>query len=264
MSTQARPSHQRFVGHILVEAAPASMGDALAPLGAQLGEKLGALPLMPTLGLPVNDTDLTVGVAAQPITDRRLLSDLAISPLRERLTEPVARHQAVISVSLDPATAQVWEATTTWANVVAALLNRTDAVAVWLPYQERVTTDVLFQGQMRRPADNIVGTIAMWSDEARTTSFGTTRGLDLMGGRDLEVQMAVEPAALFRMLQDAVAAAWDRRRAPVAGDVITIGHTSHALHERPAITGDRTVLGATPTTSEASGRRWPFGRSRRQ
>lgn len=259
-----QPPTPAVSAHVLLSTVPADMGEVLSSIQPGMGDPLTGVPLLPSFEMGVNGAELTIGAFAQPISDPGLQRDLATSPLRQTLAQPVAEHRAFISLGVNPP--QDFAATLhTWATVLAYLLDREDAAAVWLPYQQLVTTDVMFMGWAERDmAVNLTGVHAMWLDEARTTSIAFTSGLAALGGRELQLRGARQPAAAHGLLQGAAAPQIAQSRLPQPGGTLVVDGTPHQLVEGTGI-GGRPVLdlvaqpGAQQPSEKPKKRRWPFG-----
>ena len=265
MSDQPPPTaaENAVAGYVLLSTVPAEMGGVLDSIQPGMGGPLAGVPLLPAFEMGVNGAELQIGVFAEPVKDPGLRADLSISSLRATLEPALANHRAFIRLGISPP-ADFLDAMITWANVLAYLLERDDAAAVWLPYQQQVTTDVMFTGWMERdPAVNLTGVHAMWVDGSTSVAF--TSGLAALGGRELQLSAAAEPAALFAALRDATADRVGRSQLPVAGGTLTVSGTPHQLVEATGLVDGRPVLSLVPSATppapaeQQKKRRWPFG-----
>lgn len=260
-----QPPTPAVSAHVLLSSVPTDMGEVLSSIQPGMGDPLAGVPLMPSFGMTVNGADLTIGAFGEPISDPRLQVDLSTSLLRQRLTEPVAEHRASISLGVSPP--QDFAASMdTWATVVAYLLDRDDAVAVWLPYQQQVTTDVMFIGWAERDmAVNLTGVHAMWLDQAQGSSVAFTSGLAALGGRELQLRGERQPAAAHGLLQAGTAAELNQSRLPQPGGTLLLDNAPYQLVESTGVVDGRPVLdlvaqqpGQQPAEKPKK-RRWPFG-----
>ncbi|WP_163544710.1 hypothetical protein [Occultella kanbiaonis] len=260
-----QPPTPAVSAHVLLSSVPTDMGEVLSSIQPGMGDPLAGAPLLPSFEMRVNGADLTIGAFGAPISDPRLQADLANSPLRQTLTQPVADHRASISLGVNPP--QDFAASLdTWATVVAYLLDRDDAVAVWLPYQQHVTTDVMFMGWAERDmAVNLTGVHAMWLDGDQTASVAFTSGLAALGGRELQLRGERGPAAAHALLQAGTAAELNQRRIPQPGGTIVVEQTPYLLVEGTGAVDGRPVLDLVAqlpgqqAAEKPKKRRWPFG-----
>lgn len=256
------PSEPTIDAYVLLGTVPSGMAEVMDSIQPGFGGPYEGIPLLPDLALVLNDADMRIGSFGQPVTDPGLSADLAVSPLRGTLEPAVAGHQAAIRLAVNPPAGDFLPSMITWANVLAYLLSRDDAAAVWIPYQQQVTTDVMFTGWMERdPAVNLTGVHAMRVDQSSSVAF--TSGLAALGGRELQLRAAADPGALFTALRDATAEEVGRSRLPAAGGTMAVGGAQHHLVEAAGLVDARPVLdlvaaAAAPATEQPKKRRWPF------
>lgn len=236
---QQRPSGPTVVAHILLGGVPSSMGEVLAPLDPATAGRMANVPPVPQLVLPVNGVDVDLGVHTSPVPADALAQDLGVSPLRQTLEPAVAAHRAHVSVTV-PVGADWRSSLAVFANVVARLLDRDDAKAVWLPQQRLLTTDVMFQGDVHdRPELVFARVHAMWEAGQGGPSIGFTQGLAAIGGTEVQLGAnGVPPAQLFEDLRRAVADSLAAGTLPSAGGRLTVAGYS---------------LGLVPSTSRVTG-----------
>lgn len=247
---------------VLLSTVPPDMANVFDSIQEGMGASVAGVPLLPDLSIGVNGAELRIGAFGAPVTDPGLRSDLATSPLRQTLEPAVAQHVAAITLGVAPPS-DFTAVMTTWLNVLAYLLDRDDAAAVWLPYQSLVNTDVMFIGMMERdPAVNMTAThAARWSDEPEMTSLAFTRGLAALGGRELQWSAPEQPATLFQSLQAAVSGEVGQGRLPQPGGTLTVGGASYQLADGVSLIDGNPVLNLVAGAPEPPKKklRWPFG-----
>lgn len=236
---QQRPSGPTVVARILLGSVPSSMGEVLAPLDPATAGRMANVPPVPQLVLPVNGVDVDLGVHTSPVPADALAPDLGVSPLRQTLEPAVAAHRAHVSVTV-PVGADWRSSLAVFANVVARLLDRDDAKAVWLPQQRLLTTDVMFQGDVHTRPELVFARVhAMWEAGQGGPSIGFTQGLAAIGGTEVQLGAnGVPPAQLFEDLRRAVADSLAAGTLPSAGGRLTVAGYS---------------LGLVPSTSRVTG-----------
>lgn len=236
---QQRPSGPTVVARILLGSVPSSTGEVLAPLDPATAGRMANVPPVPQLVLPVNGVDVDLGVHTSPVPADALGPDLGVSPLRQTLEPAVAAHRAHVSVTV-PVGADWRSSLTVFANVVARLLDRDDAKAVWLPQQRLLTTDVMFQGDVHTRPELVFARVhAMWEAGQGGPSIGFTQGLAAIGGTEVQLGAnGVAPAQLFEDLRRAVADSLAAGTLPSAGGRLTVAGYS---------------LGLVPSTSRVTG-----------
>lgn len=236
---QQRPSGPTVVARILLGGVPSSMGEVLAPLDPETAGRMASVPPVPQLVLPVNGVDVDLGVHTSPVPADALAPDLGVSPLRQTLEPAVAAHRAHVSVTV-PVGADWRSSLAVFANVVARLLDRDDAAAVWLPQQRLLTTDVMFQGDVHTRPELVFARVhAMWEAGQGGPSIGFTQGLAAIGGTEVQLGAnGVAPAQLFEDLRRAVADSLAAGTLPSAGGRLTVAGYS---------------LGLVPSTSRVTG-----------
>lgn len=234
-----RPSGPTVVARILLGGVPTSMGEVLAPLDPATAQRMANVPPVPQLVLPVNGVDVDLGVHTSPVPAEALAPDLGVSPLRQTLEPVVAAHRAHVSVTV-PVGSDWRSSLAVFANVVARLLDRDDAKAVWLPQQRLLTTDVMFQGDVHTRPELVFARVhAMWEAGQGGPSIGFTQGLAAIGGTEVQLGAnGVAPAQLFEDLRRAVADSLAVGTLPSAGGRLTVAGYS---------------LGLVPSTSRVTG-----------
>lgn len=261
---------------VLLAEPPADMGVVLSAIQPGMGDPLASSPLLPAFGLTVNGADLRIGAFGGAVTNDRLLADLSVSPMRERLDPVVAAHRGVVTLEIAPPASGFFGPMVTWANVLAYLVDNLGAKALWLPQQRTVTTDVLFIGEMERdPALVLAGVHAMWLDQAAGTSLAFSAGLNGLGSPEVQIRRSGEPGLLYRHLRLALADYLGADRLPAVGDVLDVGGVRHEVVDGVSLTSGLPVLelvpaaapapraepaqAAAPAEPEKKRRRWPFG-----
>ena len=108
---------------------------------------------------------------------------------------------------------------TTLSNVTAAVAGSEDALGVYLPDQFRLTTTVLYSGEVdQRPAQTWFWSPAMWLDRQQGTSHAFTEGLAALGGTEVQYSgVPADPAQAFGTLRSAVAGVLETGAMPTAG-----------------------------------------------
>ncbi|ACQ80404.1 hypothetical protein Bcav_2152 [Beutenbergia cavernae DSM 12333] len=227
---------------VLLAEAPRSLGEIVSAISPSMGDPLMDAPVLPRLDITINSHQFVVGGLTSPVEDRQLGGDLAVSPMRSRLTPVVEGHRGAITVGvvLD---ADWTGAMATFTNVVANVLDRPDAGGVWIPEQAMVTTDVLFQGEAaQHPALTWTRVHAGVLDAQQGMSFAFTRGLAALGGRDVQLVATAEPARLFEDLRQALAEELARGALPRLGGSLTLAGGEFTLTEGTSVAGLGPVL----------------------
>lgn len=238
---------------ILLPEEPASMGDVFGPVAPALAQALGPMPPVPRLVVPINGVELELGVHTTPCADQALFGDLANSPLRTELDEPVAAHRAHTTISYAHNPDDVWSGLDLVTNMTATILDQSAAVAVWLPEQMLVNTDVLYVGDVARdqPERTWFRVHSMWLDDARTEALGFTRGLARIGWPELQLHgVAQDPGRVWNEFTTSVGSLLAQREpAPVAGGRLTVGEVTYSLRPGTGLLGDQ-VLELVPEPTD--------------
>ncbi|KQY54577.1 MULTISPECIES: hypothetical protein [unclassified Nocardioides] len=252
---------------ILLPAVPATMAEVFGVVSPELAAALEGVPPVPALASRVNGCELTLGVVGAPITDRDLLADLSTSPLRATLEPAVAAHRAYATITAP--TDDPWTSSDLVSNLVAYLLDDTDAKAVWLPRQMIVNTDVMYvhdvaEGQPERTWFRVH---AMQGSAGAATAF--TRGLGAFGWPEVQAtNWPGGPADAFTALTEALGARVRERRALGAGEQLELAGTRFSLQPGTDVVGqgldvlDLVPGGAStgPTVAEPARKRGWFRR----
>lgn len=238
---------------ILLPDVPTSMGDVFGLVAPALEQALAPMPPVPQLVVPINGVELDLGLHTTPCADQALHGDLANSPLRAELDEPVATHRAYATISASDKPDDVWSGPDLLTNVTATILDKSAATAVWLPGQMLVNTDVLYVGDVARdqPERTWFRVHSMWLDDARTQTMGFTRGLARLGWPELQLHgVAQDPGQVWTDFTASVGSLLAARQSPpVAGGQLTVGETAYTLRPGTGILGDP-VLDLVPETVE--------------
>lgn len=216
---------------VLLQEPPPGIGGHLALIAEKLRDLVESRPALrqvPALEMNINGAALRFTAVPQPLTDDRLASSATQSPVRQLVEPALAAHRGALEITLT-AVADLVRDLTTLSNVTAAVAGNEDALGVYLPAQQRLTTTVLYCGEVdQRPAQTWFWSPAMWLDQQQGTSHAFTEGLALLGG--LEVQYSsvpAEPAQAFRTLRSAVADVLETGSVPRAGLGVDIDGAAH-------------------------------------
>src|SRR5699024_2761029 len=114
-------------------------------------------------------------------------------------------------------------------QVTAAVAGSQDALGVYLPDQLRLTTTVLYGGEVdQRPAQTWFWTPAMWLDRQQGTSHAFTEGLAALGGAEVQYSgVQIDPAQAFATLRGTVAGVLETGAVPTAGLGVDVDGVAH-------------------------------------
>lgn len=202
--------------------------------------------------IPVADEQEVRVRVSRGVTAEQLGSDGAHSPLADQVAAAIGEHRGM--VTLTPVGGRDGQQFSSVMALAAMLAERSDALAVWLPAQEYVTTAEQFAQDVMHGDDPVTFRVHPTQAPAGSTAV-ITRGLAALGGREVLMRDdAMTHADLTRRVKSALHKVDEARfTAPEADQQLRYGFSKFVLREGPHPVTGEPVLEMTPPEKKKRG-----------